>query len=135
MFSNLSAYTISFLTFLFTQCYVASEKYQLKKHSNVLEGKSAIKWSNLNGHLALLVFLILALMLFLSPDNQDFYLTGCLLSCLFIFVVPFNIILKNENLKVLAHKPMIQALTPIFNLMNLLKQLLVRPRNSKIIPI
>jgi hypothetical protein len=76
-------------------------------------------------------------MLFLSPDNQDFYLTGCLLSCLFFFVVvPFiNIILKNENLKVLAHKPMIQALTPIFNLMNLLKQLLVRPRNSKIIPI
>jgi hypothetical protein len=65
----------------------------------VLEGKSAIKWSNLNAQLALLVFLILALMLFLSPGNQDFYLTGCLLSCLFFFVVvPFNIILKNENL-------------------------------------
>jgi hypothetical protein len=102
----------------------------------VLEGKSAIKWSNLNAHLALLVFLILALMMFLSPDNQDFYLTGCLWSCLFFFVaVPFSIILKNKNLKFLALKLMIQTMTPIFNLMNLLKQLLVRPRNSKIIPI
>ena len=138
-FVNLAVYTISFLSFLFTQCYVALQKYQLKKHSNTLEGdgdNSAVKWSNVNAYLALLVFMFLAVMLFFSPADEYFYLASNFLSCFFFFaVVPFNIILKNNNLKVYVYQQFLHKFNSILNLNNLFKNLFVRSRKSQIIPI
>ena len=137
--ANLTVYIISFLSLLFTQCYVTLQKYQLAKQSNHLEdnaNESVVKWSNVNAYIALLAFMFLALMLFFSPADEYFYLASNFLTCFVFFViVPFNIILKNKNLKDFVYKQLIHKFDSILNLNTFFKNLFVRSRKSQIIPI
>jgi hypothetical protein len=127
-FANLMVYGISFLSFLFTQCYVGFQKYKLKKESKILNfdaDESAVKWSHLNAYLALPIFLILALVAVFAPKHEDMYLSINFFILLFLFViVPANIILQNENLKVLIGKQLIQMFDYILTLMYFLKTML-----------
>ena len=110
------------------------QKYQLKKQSNAFEDdgeKSTVKWSSANAYIALLVLMFLALMLFFSPADEYFYMSSNFLICFIIFViVPFNIILTNNNLKDFVRQQFLFKFDLILKLNKLF-----RSRKSQIIPI